>query len=276
MKKNHKIYLFLMSLIISFMLSGCSMNDVRVKLGLKNNDFEYIKQGKIEKIIIQNTRDAGFRFVVTDPRAIAELYDILSTAKHAETRSSLKPDYIFEMQESTDKVYRFNYIAGLDKEEGGNLYSDDKTYIVSKRIDSDIIKSLWNIRIPKDFKYIYYHSLLEVMEDYRNSGDQTNQIGLNLEDDVEVAKFILSTDLEDFNAELQDKVKNIKLIEKDRENYNIVASVKTTGYRSTLYKGIITFLNKKDNTEKKYYIIDEYKDGNWNISITPDKKPEKF
>ena len=37
---------------------------------MKNNDFEYIKENKINKIIIQNTRDPGYRFIVTDKKEL--------------------------------------------------------------------------------------------------------------------------------------------------------------------------------------------------------------
>ena len=183
-------------LIFSLCFTGCSkLDSMKVKLGLKNNDFEYIKQNKIEKIVIQNTRDQGYRFVVTDKKAIQELYEILSSAKEVKEKSTLKPDYVFEMHEGHNKVHKFNYVAGLDKSNGGNLYSDDKIYIVSKRIDNDIIKNFWNIRIPKDFTDIYYNSILKTLNEYLKDTKSNKSIGINLDEDIDIAKFILSTDL---------------------------------------------------------------------------------
>ena len=283
MNKKKLIFLVVF-LMLSLMFTGCNrMEALKVKLGLKNNDFEYIKQGKIEKIVIQNTRDKGFRFIVTDKKAISELYDILSTAKEVKEKSSLTPDYVFEMYEGLNKVYKFNYIAGLDKKDAGNLYSDNKVYIVSKRLDSDIIKSFWNVRRPRDFEKVYYEeTVLDVLDRYkkdiekeesskevkRKLSDKT--IGININDDVEVGKFILSTDLEEFKGKLAEKQKNTELVVKDK-NYDIKMTVKTQGYKSTLYKATVTFWDKENMSEKKYYIISDNKDNGWKTDILTDK-----
>ena len=255
---------------------------MKVKLGMKNNDFEYIKQGKIKKIVIQNTRDTGFRFIVTDKKAIEELYDILSSAKAVEAKSDLEPDYIFEMEEGPNKVYRFSYVAGLDKENAGNLYSADKVYLVSERIDNDIIKSFWNIRKPKDFNKIYYRTILDIAEKYSKEESKGRSIGINIYDDVDVAKFILSADLDEFKGSLTSKVSNAELMiqpkgEQKQKEYDIAMNVKTVGYKTFLYKGEITFWDKENKSEKKYYITMTYKstDGRWVTKIDT-TKPEKW
>lgn len=274
--KNSKIMIIVMVLLFCFTASGCSkINDLEVKVGLKNNDFEYIKQGKIEKIVIQNTRDQGFRFTVTDKNVINEIYDMLSTAKVASQKSSLEPDYTFEMDEENNKVHKFNYITGLDKKDSGNFYGDGKTYIVSKRIDSDIINNYWNITKPKNFKDVYYKSIINVLDQYLKGDNKNKSVGISLKSDINSAKFILSTDLEDFNSDLSSKFKNVSVANKDKENYDIWLTISTEGYKSTMYKGIVNFWDKKTKTEKKYYISDEYKNGGWNFNIT-DTKPDKF
>lgn len=280
---NKKYLLCLIVVILLPVLTACTnIKQLEVKLGWKNNDFEYIKQGKIKKIIIQNTRDPGFKFSVTDQKAIEELYNILSSAKTAEVKSELKPDYTFEMYEGINKVYKFNYIAGLDKKEAGNLYSEDKVYVVSKRIDNDIIKSFWNIRKPRNFKDIYYGTLLNEIEKYSEGEGKGKSIGINLYDDIEAAKFILSTDLEEFKNSLSERVSKAEIKEQPvsdsvEKNYDIIASLKTVGYKTNLYKAELVFSDKKQNTEKKYYIIvlDEHKDGRWRTKVS-DKKPDDF
>ena len=57
MRKNKSIIL-LMIFILALTFSGCSkIDNLKIKMGLKNNDFEYISENKIEKIVIQSTRD---------------------------------------------------------------------------------------------------------------------------------------------------------------------------------------------------------------------------
>ena len=274
--KNTRYIFICVLLILCFVVTGCSnVEGLKVKLGMKNNDFEYIKQGKIEKMVIQNTRDKGFRFVVTDKKVITELYDILSAAKEVNEKSALEPDYIFEMQEGPNKIYKFNYIAGLDKKDAANLYSDDKMYVVSKRIDRDIIKSLWNLRIPKEFNYIYYESILKTLDEYEKKEGKQKKIGINIYDDVQVAKFILSTDLEDFKAKLDPKGRNAVIADKDKE-YDVKMSVKTYGYKSDTFKAIIVFWNKAEMSEKKYYVSNQYLKGEWIMDVfTTDTKEGK-
>ena len=261
------------------MLTGCSSIN---KITVKNKDFEYIKNGNITKVNINNTRDKGFKFVITDERSIKDIYDILSTATSVKEKSSLEPDYIFEFYTGDNVVHKFNYVAGVDKKNLGNFYSDDTTYIVSKRIDTDIISSFWNIRRPKDFNNVYYNSILAAIDSYRKNVNKTDLIGINLKDDVEVGKFILSVEVEDFLNDVNKEAYNCKLVSDSNVNYEIAMNIETKGYKTDVvknegvYKCLITFVNKKDNSEKIYYVFDSYKDNNWNISVDSEKKPEGF
>ena len=262
----------LASVFISISLSGCaSIDRAKVSLGLKNTDFEYIMQGKIKQIVIQSTRDPGFKFVVSDQNAISDLYDVLSSAKVVTEKSTLDPDYILEMDEGNGTVHKFEYVAAVGKTGSGNLYSDSKIYTVSKRIDNDIIKNFWNIRKPKNFESIYYNSLKTTIDEYFSDKDKDQSIGVNLIDDVDVAKFLLSADLEDLQDSLKGKYKNSEIVKENKDQYDIFVTIKTQGYKSTLYKAIVTFWDKKNQTEVKYYIFDKYENGGWNVNITKDK-----
>jgi len=259
-------------------LSGCiNIDSIKVKLKLKNNDFEYIKEGKIRKITIQNTRDKGFSFVVTDKQAINELYDILSSAKVITKKTQLEPDYIFQMEESSKKIYTFNYVAGLDEKNLGNLYDGNKMYIVSKRIDSDIINSFWTIRKPINFNKVYYTSILDTIKQYAKDGAKGKTFGINIGDDIEATRFLLSTDLEDFKVELNKLPQNIELYDKNRD-YDFVINISTQGYKQKVYKSIVSVVASNDNSAKKYYIIANYPPSvdSWEIRIVPDVKPVDF
>ena len=276
LKSKNKLIIFLFIITVTFIFTGCkSFDEIKVKLGVKNNNFEYIKQGRIKKIIIQSTRDKGFRFVVTDEIAIKDLYEILSSSKEVTVKSTLEPDYIFEMYEGIDKVHKFNYIAGLDEKDGANLYSEDKSFIVSKRIDNDIIQNFWNIRKPIDFKTVYYDSILKVLNSDLKAGDENKKILLDISEDNEVAKFILSTDLEAFKSELSNNFDAISLNDKNID-YDVLIKVKTEGYKATIYKSTVTVKSTLSEKEKKYYVLAKYDKGLWNIEIFEDKKPDKF
>ncbi len=265
-------------MLVALILSGCDTIDkARVWLKLKNNDFEYIKQGKVEKIVIQSTRDSGFRFVVTDKSTIRDLYGLLSTGKEVESNVPLDPDYIFEFQESSDKIHKFNYVAGLNTKDVGNFYNEEKSYRVNKRLDNDIIRNMYTLRKPRDFDDIYYGSILKFINLYGKSFNPsgTKSVGVNLKDDVESAKYILSLELEDFKYNLNNAMKGAVLAGDNKEEFDILISVKTQGYKTSIYKSIITLYDKSEGTELKYYVLGKHENREWNIQIF-ESRPEKW
>ncbi|MFX0548358.1 hypothetical protein ACOAKC_03395 [Hathewaya histolytica] len=279
MRIHKKSLILTFILCICFTMTGCNkLRTAKIKLGLKNNNFEYMRLNKVKQLVIQSTRDKGFRFVVTNNDVIKEAYDILSSAKKANGKSYLESDYIFEIHEKNGEVHRFNYVAGLDKKEGGNLYDDKNVYVVSSRLDNDILNNFENIRKPRAFKNVYYKSILDTIGKYMDSNkDLANKkIGLNLKDDIDIQKFILSSDVEEFKNSLKEKFPMIELTEKT-EDCDIIISVDTEGYKSIVYKSIIEFSYKKTNTKpKKYYVWGKYSNRNWKIDIYDDKKPKDF
>ena len=70
--------LFLLIFAISSCFTGCNvLNEAAIKVNLRNDKFDYIKESKVDKIIIQNVRDSGFKFIVNDTSAIDDIYNIL-------------------------------------------------------------------------------------------------------------------------------------------------------------------------------------------------------
>ena len=270
MKNISKKIIVLITVLSVVFLSGCSA----FKSGSK--DFEYIKQRGVMKITIQSTRDKSYRFTVTDESAIKEIYEILSSAKVGNEKTTLEPDYIFEIYESSSKVNKFYYVTGIDKGSGANFYSDTTNYVVSKRLDNDIIKNFWNIRKPIDVENLYYESLYRTLEAF-NTGDNANKkIGIDISSDVEMTKFQLSLDLMYFEERLKG-MPNVSLIKNnDADQYEIIMKITTQGYTSTKYKSIVSFETAK-GIEKPtvFYINNVYEQGDWKINIL-DKKPENF
>lgn len=278
--KLKKLVSFFILIMLVFSISGCTRTEkVKVKMGLKNEDFNYMNQGKIRKIIIQSTRDRGFRFVVTSSQTINEIYDILSSAKATSTKSTLEPDYVFDLYKSDKVKYdSFYYIAGLDKKDSGNLYNSKKSYIVSGRIDNDIIKDFLDIdakRLPNNFSKVYYPMISQALTQYESSGvDKNKSVGINFKDDVNALKYVLSTDIEEFRKKLP---VNASIIKDDKVSTDIVEKVETRGYKTDVYKCKITFYDNKTMVQKVYYATGKYDNGkySWSISIS-DSVPSNF
>lgn len=277
MNNRKSIILLIIFVLVSALFVSCGVTDaIQSKLGSKNKDFEYIKQNKVDKIVIQSTRDTGFRFVVTDKSTISEIYDLLSSAKAVNEKSTLAPDYIFEMQMGKE-VRKFNYVVGIYDKKTGNFYDDKSVYVVPKRLDNDIIQNLSFIRKPREFENVYYTSILEVIKKNKDMllKDDGN-IGIDISDDRDCAQYILSTDLEQFKRDLKSIIPNGQLVDNNSDKFNAIISVKNQGYKTKTFKTIVTITNKKDNSQTNYYVDCKYDDFNaWQINVL-DKKPDTW
>ncbi|MDD3223769.1 MAG: hypothetical protein PHX70_03510 [Clostridium sp.] len=283
MKKNNLIIICLF-LIVSVMFSGCTkLNTIQVKLGLKNNDFDYMKNGKVNEIVIQNKRDSGYKFIVTNATAISEIYDILSSAKIADTKSSLNPDYTIYIYENDNSVKKFNYVVGIDKKDGGNFYSNSKNYIITNRLDTQILSQFNDERTPKDFNKIYYTLISECIDKYRASGNN-KAIGIDINDDVTVQKYIFSSELDDFEKSLPS---NVTVLNNPNDPCDVKETVTTEGFKrgafkyggqsytdSYIYKAIVDFYDNNTKSDKKYYVVGINQNDYWNISISETKSSD--
>ena len=274
MLRIFKRYILLGVLIIGILnFSGCAaIENIETKLGLKNDYFNYLNSSNVEQISIQSTRDTGFKFIVTEESAIKEIYNLLSKAKISENKSALEPDYKFEF-DLGDEVKEFYYVVGTDE---GNFYNDENTFSVSKRLDEGIIKNLSFIRKPRDFDYIYYESILDVLQLASKSNDIKDcKVGINIRTDVDCLKYVFSTDLNTFIEKAKQITPNVELVNNNEPDFDIVVTVKNRGYDSTNFKTLITVANKKENTEDKYYVVavNEFKE--WNIDIL-ESKPDNW
>lgn len=254
------------------MLSACAFNVKR------NKDFEYMKNESILKITIQSVRDKTYKLVVKDSTVIKEIYDILSTSEETSTVSKADPDYVIEIYKSEDEVESFNYAIGIDKDSGANFYNDNKKYIVSDRLDNDIVKNFSDITKPVQFESMYYDTLYKVMETYLSKHkDEKPKIGIDICNDLYVKKYQLYSDINSFATKVAKKDAGLLEGDKKESDFDVVMRVKTDGYTSSVYKMIITFENVKEpgKVQETLYVANSYNQGIWSKNIT-EEKPEGF
>lgn len=277
LKKTRFLSICLMIIII-ISITGCTIvDDGLVKFGLRNQDFEYIKDNKVDRIIIQSARDTGFRFVVTDANAINDIYETLRKGKVEEEKTSLAPDYIFEIHIGEEIRY-YNYVAYLDESGVGNFYDDNSSFGISKNLDETILQNLSFIRKPRDFDNIYYKSILMVLEAKKSElTSPDNKVGVDIAGDLDCLKYMFSVELENFKKNLDETVSNTTLIENNKEEFNTIITVKNKGYSSKVFKTTITVDNRKDKVYETYYIEGSYEYKDWKIKISePNKKPNEW
>jgi hypothetical protein len=260
------------------MLSGCSFIDnVEVKLNLKNQKFDYIKQNRVDKIVIQSVRDSGFRFIVNDSKAIDDIYGILSSGREVSQKSSLDPDYIFEIYNG-DEVKKYQYVVGENEKGTGNFYDENNVFSVSKNLENIIMENLSFIRKPRDFNYIYYQSILKVIENQKDTLAKEGKVGIDIQGDTDCLKYIFSTDLEEFKKNLNKELPNSDLVNKNSDDFDTIVKVKNRGFNTTIFKTLITIENKKDKSSENYYVIAEYNyNKDWDIKVSdPNKMPQNW
>lgn len=277
MKKLRLLLLCLVVLLASS-LSGCSLlNKGLVKLNLKNNDFNYIQENKVEKIIIQSTRDSGFRFIMNDNNAIEDVYKILSNGKIKEKKTSLDADYLVEVYVG-DEVKSYNYVVSIDERGVGNFYDEDNVYLISQKLDDTILSNLATIRKPKNFEDIYYNSILEVLKlkkDVLNSGN--NKVGININGDVDCLKYMFSVDIKTFEKNMNKLIPEATIAKSDTSDYDTVVTVKNRGYSTKIFKTTIVVDDKVNRSYETYYVQGNYQNKSWNISVSePNVKPENW
>jgi hypothetical protein len=265
-------------IVMVSLLSGCDLIDNGlVKLNIKNTDFEYINENKVKKIVIQSTRDSGFKFVVNDSNAINDIYKILSKGKVKTEKTSLEPDYVFEVYIG-DEVKSYNYVVSVDERGIGNFYDDSTTYLISKNLDDTILQNLSTIRKPREFENIYYNTILKVLEmDKDELTADGNKVGLDILGDVDCLKYMLSVDLKSFDSQLEALIPGIKIIKKDTNDFDTIINVKNRGYSSKVFKTAIVVDNKKNKSYKTYYVQGAFDYKSWEITVSdPNVKPENW
>ncbi|MGL4772006.1 MAG: hypothetical protein ACRC2K_00425 [Clostridium sp.] len=278
LNKIKRILIIAFVSIISLSFAGCGVVDKGlVKLGFRNEDFEYLKENKIEKIVIQNSRDKGFRFIVTEPHAIREIYDILSAGNPAEGKTSLEADYVFEMHFG-EEVKKYNYVVGVNERGQGNFYDENNAYTVPKNLDQTILQNLSFIRKPRDFNDIYYNSISKVVELKKSEiGNEGYKVGIDILSDVDCLKYMFSIELEEFKMKLNKNLNNVELVTSNPEAFDVVISVKNRGFNNKVFKTLITVDNKKDKIYEKFYVTGEYGYNSWEIEVSePNKRPDEW
>lgn len=260
MKKKICITISLIVCLIG--LISCSSSNIKENSDAEGNYFDKIKNNGIDSISIQSVRDKSFKFLVTNDTSINNMYNLLSKAKESEVRSELDPDFIFEIQ-SGDEIKSFNYIVGSNT---GNFYNEEISFTMTKRLDEAIMQNLSIIRKPRDFEYIYYNPILDVIK-LNEENMKDKKIGINFSEDIDALKYIFSSDIENFLEEARDITKDIEIVKNNASEFDYVITIKNRGHDTTIYKTNIILNNNETKLEYNYYVFGEYEFKEWNYDV---------
>lgn len=267
MKRWNRLLLLVTAAFLVF-TTGCQS---LLKLTYQNEDYEWLDAQNVAKLVIQSTRDKGFRFVVTDDITMVELKESLASAMPVLEKNTLEPDYIFEFSSYANEVRRFYYVAGSGPQENaGNFYNEEGTWLVLSRIDSMIFNNLYSLRKPRDFFNGYYGSILEavklVQDDYK-----MKNIGVMINEDKEMLKFQMSYEILDFNVALNELGATPV---HDETEMDLVMTVRTRGFTTDSYTAFVEIRDNRTRKTETYYISSDYEES-WQIEVSKDR-PEGF
>lgn len=269
LNKTIKSLFIILTIILSLNLVSC---DFIKNLKGGNNYFDYMQGEGIDEISIQNIRDKSFKFLVTDEKSIENIYSLLSNAKESDTRAEADPDYIVEIVFGEESK-QFYYTVG-DYE--GNFYNDEVSFTVSKRIDESVIQNLSIIRKPRDFEYIYFNSILNIIDVLKGEIDLKNiKLGIDIQEDKDCLKYIFSKDISNFLNSAKKIAPNIEIVNNNSSDFDVIIKVKNRGHSTTEYKSNITVEDKVNKTEKYYYVLGENEYKEWSIDIYTDENIPK-
>jgi len=118
--------------------------------------------------------------------------------------------------------------------------------------------------------------MLSCLDKYVSSNKDGGNVGVNIFSDNMAARFQISTEIEEFKKKAN-KLKSVTFMDTSvtRDDFNVVMNIKTEGYTSKKYKGIVTFENTEKASSTSYYISNVYEHGEWKFSIS-DEKPKEF
>ena len=148
---------------------------------------------------------------------------------------------------------------------------EENAFSVPKNLENTIMQNLSFIRKPRSFEYIYYESILKIVESHKDVLSK-GKVGIDISGDVDCLKYVFSSDLEDFKKNLSKLLPDVDLVNNNSNSFDTIIKVKNRGYNSTTFKTLITVDNKLDKSFESYYIIAEYNYKDWDINVSEANK----
>ncbi|SJT95656.1 Uncharacterised protein [Clostridioides difficile] len=83
---------------------------------------------------------------------------------------------------------------------------------------------------------MYYQTILSALEAEKLNLDESNKVGIDISGDIDCLKYILSTDLQQFEKNITKVIPNAEIIKNNSSEFDTIIKVKNRGYNSTIFK----------------------------------------
>lgn len=245
-------------LLLPMLLSSCKGRS-ETERKIKNS----IEGAHVDRVIITSTRNAA-KYTIVDLKSISRIKANILKAKDAKKDTKLEPDFTFKFFEGRKEAAIFEYIAGINDSDEGNLIDDKgNLYNISSIIEDEFLKRIMRKTSSKNVSE-YYISLIELILEKTNVQENSTVV-VDVIKDYTVTKSILSVE----QKRILDSVdkRGVKIIlPSEEDKYDYYIKINTSSYTNITSKGTVSVKNKL-NVETKYYVEGTFKDGKWSYYI---------
>lgn len=243
-----RIRLFILGIMIMFLASSCSgsrINQNIAKTGLDNSE--------IQLVTVTNKRFAG-KYTIIDKKIVDRIKNTILKAKDVSEANKLDPDFTFDFYDQTKKVATFNYIAGINDNETGNLIDEQgNIYHINPSIEDEFIKRLLNKSDNGSGKMApeYYISLIKDLIKKSDVGDNST-IVVDIRKDYLVTRQLTSVEQKRILDSIDER--NIKIVfPTETEKWDYMFVIRTEQFMNNTSKATITVTDKENRVTKYIY-----------------------
>lgn len=243
-----RIRLFILSIMIMFLASSCSSSRINQNIAGKGID-----SSEINQVTVTNKRFAG-KYTIIDKKIVDRFKSTVLKAKDVSGTNKLDPDFTFDFYDQTKKVATFNYIAGINDNELGNLIDEEgKIYHINTSIENEFLKRLLNKSDNGNSHMApeYYISLIKDLIKKSDVPDNST-IVVDIRKDYLVTRQMTSVEQKRILDSIDER--NIKIVfPTETEKWQYMFVIRTEQFMNNISKATITVTDKDKKITKYVY-----------------------
>lgn len=243
-----RIRLLILGIMVMFLASSCSSSRVNQNIAKTGLD-----SSEIHLVTVTNKRFAG-KYTIIDKKVVDRFKNIVLKGKDVTVTNKLDPDFTFDFYDQTKKVATFNYIAGINDNETGNLIDEQgRVYHIKSSIEDEFLKRLLNKSDNGSGQMApeYYISLIKDLIKKSNVPDNST-IVVDIRKDYLVTRQLTSVEQKRILDSIDER--NIKIVfPTETEVWDYMFEIRTEQFMNNTSKATITVTNKDKSTSRYVY-----------------------
>lgn len=237
--------ILLLCLITTLLFTSCSSSRVNPKIQKKG-----IENTPIQLVTVTNKRFAG-KYTIVDKKIVERFKNSVLRAKDVSETNKLDPDFTFDFYDQTKKIASFNYIAGINDDEVGNLIDEEgNIYHINPSVEDEFIKRLLNKSGTSNSSMApeYYISLLKDLIK-KAKVPENSTIVVDIRKDYLVTRQLTSVEQKRILDSINEK--NIKIMfPTETDKWDYLFEIRTEKFAGNTSLARVTVTDKDKNVAK--------------------------